>query len=386
MTIEIYCQNCGQRMEIPDQFAGQTGKCKNCGNPIAVPAQQPQSAFKQVPQQQSSAIPYKWIAGGALGMTVLAIGIYALVLRGGTSDSPAQTASSRAGTDSPPVQNSGNSERTVTFPKGQPVGKVFMRDRGDPNKFGRNVGAARGAVEVPDGKEIGLFINEQDPSDLSFLKALGPNELDYLILIHPEITNDDIRNIEHLSNLDFLLIEYNEVTDAGLTSLQRLANLTFLGLGGTKITDKGLATLTHLRHLKGLSVGGTSITHQGIRSLRSLPLETIMLNGLALTRPMVDALNEFPGLTTLRIDSGRPPDANRIPGGDRPTNPDSILLLREITQLQTLTLDGVLHNDSLIPALSQLSHLNKIELGNTSITQVGKNELRRALPNCTITP
>lgn len=383
MTIEIYCQKCGQRMQISDQYAGQTGKCKKCGNAIAVPAQEPQSAFKQIPQQHSAAIPYKWIAGTVLGMAILAMGIYALFLRGDPSTSPTPPTSSQAETTTPPIQNTANSGRTVTFPIGPPVGRVFMRDVGEPF-FGRKLGPAHGPVVVPEGKEIGLFINEFHPANLAFLEAFGSNDLDYLMLVNPLITNDDIRNIEHMTGLTFILVEYNEVTDAGLRSLRPLVNLKFLGLGGTKITDAGLSTLTFLHRLEGLSVGGTRITDQGIRSLKSLPLNTIMLSGMALTRPMVDVLKEIPGLTYLRIDSGRPSDANRIPGGDRPTSLDSILLLREITQLQTLVLSGKLHDDSLIPALSKLTQLKKIEFGNTSITQVGKNELKRALPNCEI--
>lgn len=35
--ISIKCPHCGNTLNIPDQYAGQTGKCKECGNQIIVP-------------------------------------------------------------------------------------------------------------------------------------------------------------------------------------------------------------------------------------------------------------------------------------------------------------------------------------------------------------
>lgn len=399
MTIEIYCQHCGHHLKIADQYAGQTGACKNCGKQIVVPAaaSPPVSAFKPVVQPQSTAIPYKWIGASVAVTTILALGIYILVSR----DVPAPVTSSRDASApeetisrSPeaakPVVTTPKVEapppiRIVNFPRDRAVGRYLMRDKGDLNPYGRNLGPARGAVVVPEGKEIGLQVNEFFSNDLAFLLTFGPSELDFLILNNPSITNEDIRNIEHLTGLDYLAIGFTEVTDQGLRSLQHLVNLTYLGLYNSKITDDGLATLTHLSRLTRLSMGETRITHQGIRSLSSLPLEHIHLTGISLTRPLVDALKAIPSLTILQIESGRPSWAD-IPGVDRPTSPDSILLLREITQLRTIALVGKLHDDSLIPALSQLTHLKKIEFWSTSVTPSGRDKLRRALPNCEILP
>jgi TM2 domain-containing membrane protein YozV len=35
--ITTQCRACAKFLEIPDQYAGQTGKCNGCGAPVAVP-------------------------------------------------------------------------------------------------------------------------------------------------------------------------------------------------------------------------------------------------------------------------------------------------------------------------------------------------------------
>ena len=388
--IELYCQHCGHPLKIPDQYAGQSGTCKNCGKKILVPAVGLEPDPAPAPAEKAKDIPYKWIGATAAVMALLAIGIYSFVSRDTSSVTPSSdVAAAKSPEASKPITDPPEVEariqpRTVVFPKDRPVGRVMMRERGDPNYFGSNIGPAQGPVMVPEGQELGLFVNNFHPGDIAFLEAFGSNELDYLMLVHAALTDDDVKYIEHLSGLKFLLFEYCDLSDVGLRSFQGFVNLDFLGLGGTKITDDGLATLSSLTRLEGLSVGGTRITDRGIRSLKSLPLKTIMLNGFMLTPSMIDALKEFPNLTMMRIDSGRPDDADRIPGGDRPTSLESILKLRQITQLQTLVLAGKLHDDSLIPALSQLTHLKKIQFEKTSVTAAGRDELRRALPDCTI--
>ena len=37
--IELSCPHCGKTLRIPDQYAGQQGKCNGCGNSILVPSQ-----------------------------------------------------------------------------------------------------------------------------------------------------------------------------------------------------------------------------------------------------------------------------------------------------------------------------------------------------------
>lgn len=36
--LELPCPACGQVLRIPEQYAGQTGRCRHCGSPIVVPS------------------------------------------------------------------------------------------------------------------------------------------------------------------------------------------------------------------------------------------------------------------------------------------------------------------------------------------------------------
>lgn len=375
MTIEIYCQKCGQRMEIPDQYAGQTGKCKKCGNPIAVPASGPQSAFKAVPQQQSSEIPYKWIVGSAVGAAVLAIGAYALFLRGGPSDSTA----------SQPAMGA-PANRVVEFPRDRLVGQQYFR-RSGADGWGREVGQARGSISVGQSQEIGLEVRRPHPTDLSYLRDFGPDDLDYLMLTHPDLPDAQLRHVEHLTGLRSMLIEWSGASDSGIHSVSGLTQLEFLGLNGSNINDAGLSSLLGLTRLEGLHISGTKVTPRGVRSLKALPaLWHISLSGTEITPEMVDAINELPVLRTLWIDADFSLDADRrlVPKG--PTRPDSIRLLKDATQLRGLMFRGMMHDDSLIPALSELTFLTNIGLFGSSTSPEARDRLRRALPNCTVTP
>lgn len=76
MTIELYCQHCGQRMEIADQYAGESGTCKYCGKEVLVPEGGVDADSASPPTQNTKDIPYKWIGVTAAVVAVIAIGIY----------------------------------------------------------------------------------------------------------------------------------------------------------------------------------------------------------------------------------------------------------------------------------------------------------------------
>lgn len=83
--IEVYCQHCGHHLKILDQYAGQTGTCKNCGKKILVPAAGFEPDPIPAPTQKAKDVPYKWIGATAVVVVVLALGVYAFIGK----DSPA---------------------------------------------------------------------------------------------------------------------------------------------------------------------------------------------------------------------------------------------------------------------------------------------------------
>lgn len=376
--IELYCQHCGHRLKIPDQYAGQTGTCKNCGKKILVPAVGFEPDVPTAPTGNTKEIPYKWMGATAAVVALLAIGAYAIL--GRSPAAPTQPAIQAAAA---PIEKPGASLRTVTFPSDRGVGLLFLRDKGVGAMWGRPQGPAQGTVTVPDGKEIGLWVTGSHSPDLAFLKALAPNDLDYLGIFHPSMTAAQLRNIEHLTGLKTLAVGRCDLTDSWLRSFKGLTNLDTLLLGSTKFTDAGLSTFAGLERLERLGLVGTKITHRGIRKLTSSSaLEQIFLSTYAITPSMVEVLKGIPSLRRLKI------TANSAVNGESygPASPETILLVKNLPQLEILTLDGKLHDDSLIEPLSQLLFLREIEFRNASTTAEGRNELRRRLPNCTISP
>jgi len=94
--MKIPCSNCGQRLDIPEELAGQTIDCPACGTALAVPALAPQpppaappkAARKTSPQRRAASkgakrpMP-KWAIGAVAAVTVL-VGII-VFLSGGSS-------------------------------------------------------------------------------------------------------------------------------------------------------------------------------------------------------------------------------------------------------------------------------------------------------------
>lgn len=377
--IELYCQHCGHPLKIPDQYAGRTGTCKNCGKKILVPVEGFEPDPVSARTQKAKDIPYKWIAAAAAITVVLAVGIFMFVSR----DASVPAASS---------PEAPTARRVIEFPSDRVVGELRLRDIGDP-WWGTPIGEARGPFAIPDHQEVGVSVNRHHAPDLSFLRDIAPDALSFLMIARPGIDDRQLKNIEHLTGLKSILAGNSPITDDGLRSFSALKQLEVLRIAQTNITDEGLARLSGLERLTTLSLARTKVTHRGIRAIRSLQnITTFHLSPSALTRPMVDALKEFPNLSHLTIETDYVPydgftvDPSLDLDPEVPTSPASILLLKDLPHLRDLLLRGTLNDDSLIPALSKLRFLEVISFDKTSVSPGARNQLRRALPNCTIMP
>lgn len=94
------------------------------------------------------------------------------------------------------------------------------------------------------------------------------DEIEYVLLDGPEITDAGLANLQGLTGLLGLTLENTWVTDAGLLRLQGLTNLQAIILRNTQITDAGLVHLKGLTGLRWLWVDKTQVTHTGLAQLR----------------------------------------------------------------------------------------------------------------------
>ena len=115
-----------------------------------------------------------------------------------------------------------------------------------------------------------------------------------------------------------------EVTDAALDGLKELKQLRFISLRDTYVSDAGLASLKGSTQLNGLNLSRTKVTGAGLENLSDLP------------------------------------------------------------QLQSLELDGANINDAGVAALKRLTRLQWLYLSGTKVTDADLNQLRKSLPNCSI--
>lgn len=161
------------------------------------------------------------------------------------------------------------------------------------------------------------------------------------IQLHPDITDEDLHNLESLSSIQCLdMNSCGNVTDAGLQSIAHLTSLQRLRLTKcAQITDAGLESLSHLTSLKILDLTACiNITDLGLRHLLSLT----NLEGLCCR-----ACQEI-------TDTG-------------------LELLSNLTSLHVLILDGCINitNFGLLP-LSHLTALQTLDLScNCHITTFG---------------
>jgi len=137
-------------------------------------------------------------------------------------------------------------------------------------------------------------------------------------------TNAELKYLKGLTELKTLDLNFSYVTDAGLKHLKGLTNLQTLYLSQTRVRNAGLEHLKGLTNLQTLYLIGTNVTNDGL----------VHLSGL--------------------------------------------------TNLQTLFLSRTSITDAGLGHLKELTSLQDLRLDATDVTDEGAEELRKALPNCTV--
>ena len=85
-----------------------------------------------------------------------------------------------------------------------------------------------------------------------------------------DISDEGLKNLEHMTELSYLPLSHTKVTDAGLEYLLRFQKLETLELDGTKISDAGLMHLAKFPALANLSVFDTPVTLEAIERLQNV--------------------------------------------------------------------------------------------------------------------
>ena len=234
-------------------------------------------------------------------------------------------------------------------------------------------GEAIGSVNVPVGKQLGLFVTKPPEwKDLSPLAKLQPDDL-YMVNIcgsyqnGPRPGNRCMKNIRGLTGLKVLELNYTNITSRGLKFLDEMKSLEQLSLHGP-IANKGLATIAQLPSLKRLYLKQANITNAGLKHLAALTsLEELALSGKYLGDSGLVHLSKLPSLYYLML------------AGKKNFSDAGMVFLKDIPNLR------ILHIGSLTQitdaGLANLANLPKLERLNChwteGITDKGLAHLRK---------
>jgi hypothetical protein len=136
-------------------------------------------------------------------------------------------------------------------------------------------------------------------TSFSALKTLAPDRLWSLHAERSKIDDDELVNLQGMTDLLHLDLSRTPVTDAGLLHLQGLDRLEVLQLWDTSITDAGLALIARLPNIVQLGIGNTRITDAGVPHLRALErLRVLQLYGTGVTGK---GLMQLRGMTNIEM-------------------------------------------------------------------------------------
>ena len=266
----------------------------------------------------------------------------------------------------------------------------IQREEGDYRIFGLEQ-LERGSLSDGDFREMSA-----DEFDLSQLKvfrnlryfhltnrkavntdALAGLPLQRLVMVNCGLTDADLVAIGQIGSISDLNLARNQIT-----SLHGLEDLGFgyLGLAFNDVSDLS-ALNDEMNDMWGLDLSYNS----GITSLETLPanlkesLKVLWIAGLELD---LTPLSEFKSLRELRLGDGL--NGRRInlnlealagaAGLEKLTlvgaQVDSLDFLRNLTNLRYLTVSGCGVNESMLPALNELTQLEELALENDGLTSL----------------
>jgi beta-lactamase regulating signal transducer with metallopeptidase domain/thiol-disulfide isomerase/thioredoxin/protocatechuate 3,4-dioxygenase beta subunit len=258
--------------------------------------------------------------------------------------------------------------RTLAFPEDRSMGTVWIGDpidyaytpdtQPEMNEAGgwKNLGEAKGAVEIPAGKAVWLDVGPKGEAvDLAPLATLPPNGVQYLDLYKLAIEDDALRHIAGLSGLEAVSLYRTKITDLGLAHLAALPKLRWLDLGATKIAGPGLGQLAACKELVHLDLnyiqlkGGPAAQQLGLLT----SLQWLDLSGCETTGDDLKALAGLKDLVTLDLEHS-------------PITNDDLAHLLPFKNLRHLSLEYSKIEAGYKDQLAELANLDTINVNYTA--------------------
>lgn len=166
--------------------------------------------------------------------------------------------------------------RTLKFPTDHDIGYLYKVDAfGEVyrHEYGINVGAAKGekSVFMDEGWMLQLTV---DKGDFEALSSLDAGDLESLLctIYNTAITDEQCKNISHLTALKELVLDSKSLSNVGLAHLTGLENLESLSLMSSRIDDDGLLLIAeNFKKLRHLNLRETKVTQDGLKLVAHIP-------------------------------------------------------------------------------------------------------------------
>ena len=220
------------------------------------------------------------------------------------------------------------------------------------------------------------------------------HRLQYLTLIECGISDEHLKPLRSLSELRLLYLDGNPIEGHGLAALAELKRFRELTLSSCRLSDRGLASFPHLGSLTLLSLANNQITDAAVASLVEADLDE--LSSLILSR--TDVTDRSLALLTLlkrlrsvdlsdtRVKAVGALSALPITGLDlswTPVSDQTVQQLSLFSQLKALYLYNTPITYDALPTLAALD-LSTLYVGNTNLSEVSVDTLRKKLPDCRV--
>jgi hypothetical protein len=210
-------------------------------------------------------------------------------------------------------------------------------------------------------------------TDEHVAKTAAFQQLDYLAVVTPNVTDAGLAHVGQLTNLDTLFLSDSSVTDATISRLAPLQKLERLYLDRTKVTDEGLQNIAALAVLTTLSLAETQVSDTGLSHLLKLEnLDTLILSDTKVTGESVGLFSELPKLRVLSLDGIT-------------INAKQISKLAASQSLETLSLRRVsgITPDGLA-GLSKSKQLKRLDVRGTKLSAADVAKLRTLNPKLNV--
>jgi beta-lactamase regulating signal transducer with metallopeptidase domain/peroxiredoxin len=324
------------------------------------------------------------------------------------SSQPARTEST---TTAPEGRFSSLPARTLRFPAN--VGAIYPYGPDQKTISPEILALANGEVSIPAGRGVLLRIDEK-VTDLSFLSAFGPDDIQALefyktaikdeALAHiagltglvelslnndRQITDKGLEHLAKLTNLERLSLAETGISDAGLARIKRLPRLTMLNLYRVSITDAAMAHIAEMQGLEDLSFSSPQVTPGGTARLHSLPrLKSLTCIGKNLNEAVLAGLKVEEFSLPCDVGEGFTDAMLAALANDKaikyidilhaPIKGSGLAAFKDHPSLEMLGLYGTKITDDALVYLAAIPKLQRVVLSSTPVTDAGLAHLTNA--------